>query len=265
MSMAKRGPSYPAFGLKEAIERARQLHRQDGSAPTAPEVAVRAWGYGSLNGVSLRVLSALKQYGLLESAGDNVKLTERALAIILEPEGSTERTAAIQAAVSAPSIFGTIAAEYQGELPSDAALVSYLVRRQGFQERAAQRLVEAFRETVELAKESPVPQITETGQPPVQKLASDTGRGNERAVIEQQSGRPGSGEGDRMEFKWPLSGDAVAVLTVTKSVLDADDIEILVGNFQLATKVLRKAAQRLAAAQSPAPTTVPASGGGGDA
>jgi hypothetical protein len=222
--MAKRGPGYPSLGLKEAIERARKLYQQDGSAQTSPEVAVKAWGYGGLNGASLRVLAALRQYGLIEGTGDSVKLTQRALAILLEPADSPERGKAVVEAAKAPDIYTTILAEYKDELPSDAALVSYLVRKQGFQEKAAQNLVEAFRETVGLAKDTNAPYLAENG----------TGAGVVEAAVVQDAPRtmvrtwkpaPQLG-GGVMAFNWPLGENQVVTVAFTRAP-NQDDIATL--------------------------------------
>ncbi len=56
-----------------------------------------------------------------------------------------------------------------------------------------------------------------------------------------------------MEFNWPLSGDAVATLTVSKK-LDLDDIETLNSYFEVAKKALKKAASSSALASAAVPT-----------
>jgi hypothetical protein len=222
--MAKRGPGYPMFGLATAIERARQLYDQDGSAQTSPEVAVKAWGYGGLNGASLRVLAALRQYGLLEGAGDAVKLTHRALTILLEPPESRERAIAINEAVLSPDVFAAILAEYKDDLPSDAALVSFLVRKQSFQERPAQTLVEAFRESVALAKETPAPHFADNGarQAPTEKVTS-AGTGA-ILVTGRAAGSVGPQEarGQAMAFSWPLAENQVVSLGFTRAPVAAE-------------------------------------------
>lgn len=149
-----RGRSYPAIGLPEAIERADELFEQDDRALTTPEAAVGAWGYTSLNGASLRVLSALRQYGLLADVGDKIKLSDRALKIILEPEDSRERAEAIAEAAREPAIFQEILEANPDGLPSDAALKSVLVRDDsfGFKSGPADKLISALRDSLALAE-----------------------------------------------------------------------------------------------------------------
>ena len=148
-----RGKSYPVIGLKEALRRAQELYDQEGKAMTTPEVAVTAWDYTSLNGTSLRVLSALRQYGLLADSGDQTKLSDRALAIVSEPDGSAERAEAILAAAIEPTIFREMIDQYVDGLPSDATIKSYLIRKQGLQIGPSNKAVRAFRETNELVQE----------------------------------------------------------------------------------------------------------------
>ena len=145
-----RGRSYPVIGLGEAIARASQLKDQDGTALTTPEAAVMAWGFKTLHGTSLRIVSALRQYGLLSDTGDQTKLSDRALAILLEPEGSEERQDALRAAAAEPAIFREIEEHYDNNLPGDDALQSYIVRKLNLKEGPAEKLIASLRETREV-------------------------------------------------------------------------------------------------------------------
>ena len=235
---AKRGPSYPLMGLPEAIDRARALYAQDGTARTQQDVAVRAWGYGSLNGTSLRVIAALKHYGLLESSDDGVKLTDRATAILLEEAGSTEWVHAVNDAAEAPVMFRTILTEFGGNLPSDAAIVSYLVRKQGFVESAAQNLVTSLRETIDFTKQTNqrAPAENASGRSPIERGRGEDARGDSE-IVRQKSSVVGQQNGERMEYNWPLSGNAVATLVVSRPLLP-DDIEVLSDYLKIAKRVL---------------------------
>lgn len=239
----KRGPSYPALGLGAAIHRAKQLYDQDGKAQTTQDVAIQAWGYTSKNGASLRTLSAVRQYGLLDGGGDRVRVSDRALAIILEPQGSAERVRAIREAAESPAIFAALMKEYPDEVPSDATMIAHLVRRLGFDGVAANRIVEAFRETVDLVKQSSGDDITSSAQKsaPDDQIAPVRVPTHYRPVTGEQvpTVQPEAG---RMEFTWPLSGNALATLTVTRT-LDPEDIETLEDYFKIAKKALAKAAK----------------------
>lgn len=203
MAGRTRSRNYPAFGLAEAIQKARELYDRDGKASVAREEAVKAWGYAGLNGASLRALAALNQYGLVDSpAPKTVRLSPRALTILLEPEDSPERVEAIREAAKEPAIFGELLEQYPDGLPSDGAMVSHLVRNESFTEAAAKSLIAAFRDTLELAKPASNHNI-----PP-----SDTKK-------EPTRGPQGRSKGGRMDaslqtFTYSLPGNAVATLTI---------------------------------------------------
>ena len=111
---------------------------------------MKAWGFKTLHGSSLRIVSALRQYGLLSDTGDQTKLSDRALLILLEPEGSAERQNALRAAAAEPAIFQEIEEHYDSNLPGDEALRSYLVRKLNLKEGPADKLIASLRETREL-------------------------------------------------------------------------------------------------------------------
>jgi hypothetical protein len=145
-----RSPNYPGLTLSESISRLREFYDREKTAHTAPEVAVKAWGYGGLNGASARVLGALRQYGLLQDVGKDVKVSERGLAILLDPASSAEYRDALAAAAREPAIFAEILQEYPESLPSEQGLVAYLVRRRGFTEEGARKLNAVLRDTLAL-------------------------------------------------------------------------------------------------------------------
>ena len=218
-----RGRSYPAIGLSEAIERARDLYAQDDRALTSPGAAVGAWGYSSLNGASLRVLSALRQYGLLAGVGDQIKLSDRALAILLEPEDSQERADAIAEAAKAPAIFREILEAHDPDgLPGDVGLRSFLIRNDafGFKQEASDKLIASLRETLALANDTKRSYST----PSNRALDADSDADNDqsdthreqppkhrpRAPMQQVSGS----EPKVQELTIPLRGGGMAVLSI---------------------------------------------------
>jgi hypothetical protein len=140
------------MSLGEAINRLGILYKQEGRAKFDAASAVSAWGYSSLNGASLRVLSALKQFGLLDGNNDELRISGRGLTILLEPAESPEYTQALEEALQAPALFQQMLAEYGEDLPSDGAIISYLVRKQEFAEQSAKTLINSFRESVDLVR-----------------------------------------------------------------------------------------------------------------
>jgi hypothetical protein len=162
-----RSRNYPALSLREAIERARMFYQKEGRAKVDAASAVGAWGYSSLNGASMRTLAALRQYGLLDGNNEEIRLSEGALTLLLEPEGSPDYSSALRDALASPPLFQEILAEYADGLPSDPALISYLVRKQGFGESAARSMVESLRESIELVESRTASYIARTDTPNV--------------------------------------------------------------------------------------------------
>jgi hypothetical protein len=145
--MAKvRSPSYPAIGLKEAIEKAGAVYKNDYQNQVPRAVAAAHMGYQSLNGKSLGVLSALLKFGLLEGRGDQTRVSDLALRIIAHPAGDPERSAAIIEAASKPELFAELNKRYPAGGGSDAAIRSYLLT-QKFIPVAADSALRSYRET----------------------------------------------------------------------------------------------------------------------
>lgn len=147
MATAKvRSPSYPAIGLKEAIEKAEAVYRHDYQNQVPRAVAAKHMGYASLNGKSLGVLAALLKFGLLEGRGDSTRVSDLALKIIAHSAGTPERAGAITEAAGRPELFAELDKRYPDGKGSDAAIRSYLLT-QKFIPQAADSALRAYRET----------------------------------------------------------------------------------------------------------------------
>lgn len=148
--MAKaRSPSYPAIGLKDAIEKVIKVYERDYQNAIPRGVVATHMGYESLNGKSLGVLAACLKYGLLEGRGDNTRVSDLAVAIIAHPPGSPERTGALKTAATAPDLFSELDARFQNGKASDQAIRSYLLT-QKFIPQAADAAVRSYRDTKQL-------------------------------------------------------------------------------------------------------------------
>jgi hypothetical protein len=148
--MAKsRSPSYPAIGLKEAIARVSMVYAKDHLNQVPKAVIAEHMGYKSLSGASLPILSSLNQYGLLEGRGDETRVSQAALNIIVnEPGASNDRLRAIRDAAISPELFSELIARFPGKA-SDAAIRAYLLTAR-FIPAAADTALRAYRETMEL-------------------------------------------------------------------------------------------------------------------
>jgi hypothetical protein len=150
MDKRLRSPNYPAISLPEAINRVTALYRAVHTHAAPRDVAVKGMGYNSLNGASATALSALHKYGLLDRAGDDVKVSERALSI-LHPHTPEEKAAAIRAAAGEPVLFAELAERFPGAMPNEDLLRNYLVRK-GFAPAALVAVIAAYRDTSEMVE-----------------------------------------------------------------------------------------------------------------
>ena len=163
-----RSPSYPAFGLEEAIDKARQLWVAE-KKNFAPIPAIQGhWGYKPKTGPGLRAVAALKTFGLLdeEGRGDNrqAKISDLAFKIMIDDRpDSVERAIALKEAALNPPAIKRLWEKYGGNLPSDATL-RFVLRDQGFSGVGADELIEVFRNTVEFAKLSESDNITDSSE-----------------------------------------------------------------------------------------------------
>ncbi|MGC2525871.1 MAG: hypothetical protein WA417_25010 [Stellaceae bacterium] len=144
-----RSPNYPAMSLPEAIDRIGAIHQKEQHLEAPREVMAKHLGYNGIHGSSLKALSALLKYGLLEkTAGDRRRVTELALQI-LHPRDPVERSSAIRDAAFRPALFAEIAKEWPNGTPSDTNLRAYLIRR-NFAQDAIPEVIDAYRKTIEL-------------------------------------------------------------------------------------------------------------------
>jgi hypothetical protein len=145
-----RSPNYPAVSLPEAIKRIAMVYKQEQRHPAEKEVIAKHIGYGSLNGGSNAVISALTKYGLLvpTGKGDQLKLSEEALNIVIHDRGEPDRVKAIQKAAFTPSPFNELNGLYGTNLPSDHSLRATLLKK-GFNEKTVDSVIRAFRDTIE--------------------------------------------------------------------------------------------------------------------
>ncbi|MFL5561289.1 MAG: hypothetical protein ACJ79K_07445 [Gemmatimonadaceae bacterium] len=239
-----RSKNYPAMGLGEAIERARLLYKQEGRAPAPADVMVRAWGYNTLNGASIRTLSALRQYGLVEGNNESSRLTPRALALLLEDENHPDYADALFQAFESPALFQDILTDYDKfELPSDGALNSYLVRKQEFTESAAKTLTQAFRDSVDLVRAKHPAYFRDTAQPSVARPAPQTPESKPLVI---QDLHPNMSAW-KWEQTWNLSEDIVASLSLKGARPAPEDVEMLSEYLDLAKRALQRAIANAAA------------------
>ena len=149
-----RSPNYPSLSLREAVHRVDGIYKREYTNYVPREVAATRLGYGTLNGASASAISALVKYGLLEQGKgrEQVRVTQRALEIILTKPGNPDRIAAIQEAALEPPLFTDLHEQFGERPPSDENLRLQLIRR-GFNPRSVGDVIRAYRDTMAFVDE----------------------------------------------------------------------------------------------------------------
>jgi len=159
MATKARSPNYPQISLRKAVDLARKIYDEAHTHKAPAKSVASILGYASLNGASLGVLSALKKYGLLESVGEDVRISQEGLTILVDPPESIERAQAIRAqaimrAAFRPVLFADLRKEYGDSLPkSDEFLRAFLLKR-GFVQSVVDVPIRTYRDTMILVAQA---------------------------------------------------------------------------------------------------------------
>jgi hypothetical protein len=152
--MAKlRSPNYPQETLEAACERIKRVYDVEHTHPAPKEVVAKDLGYNSINGASLAVIGTLKRYGLLVQDGDNLRVSDDAVTVLVLDEGHPERTAALRRLAFTPKLFEELRAKFGDNLPSDVNLRHFLIQQKKFLPKAADEVIRTYRENLELVAE----------------------------------------------------------------------------------------------------------------
>ena len=160
-----RSVNYPVVTLEAAIEQARRLWASVRTNMVPIPTAGAAWGYGQKSSGLRSTVSALKQYGLLQDIGEGgnrqVRLTDRAVDIVLEAPDSPKRGDAVRAAVLTPKIYREVFDRFPAGLPAqDHAISSFLLRDRDFNRKAVAPFIVGLRANIQFAgldRPGPVP------------------------------------------------------------------------------------------------------------
>jgi len=180
-----RSPSYPAIGLREALNRARTLYDQERRNAAPVNAILDHWDYSPGSGPGILAVAALRKFGLLEYVGTGTakqaRLTDLALKILLDDRDvSPERDEAIRQAAFTPAIHSDIRRRYPDGLPSDGTLKHYLTYDRKFTEPAAKQLIAELKDTLGFIGEGSggamPPEIEPQGVPPVSSVDRVLGR-----------------------------------------------------------------------------------------
>ena len=142
---------YPIIGLGDAILRAKAIYEREHLSTLSAPVAAEAMGYKGINGASLRMIAALRQYGLIEGRAEDVKISKDAQTLIIDDPSSADYMAAIRRVAINPPIFSELRKQFPGAA-SDRNIAVYLEKK-GFKPDAAADAAKNFKETMALVPE----------------------------------------------------------------------------------------------------------------
>lgn len=160
-----RSPNFPVISLPQAVERIEAIYDREQTVPADRETLARHLGYGGLNGASIKMISALGKYGLLEETADKQFRVSKLAMAIMHPASEDEKRDALREAASGPALFQKLNEQFDGQRPSETNLRSWLLRN-GFAKSAVDNVVKAYGETMDLVgasdksyKDSPQPVV----------------------------------------------------------------------------------------------------------
>ncbi|TCK73831.1 hypothetical protein [Acidipila rosea] len=141
--MAHRSPNCPQITFQDAAEKGRKVYTKERQHPAARAVVAEDLGYSGLNGRSLTLIGALRQYGILEGSGDALRVTDDAVAYFVRDEGAEKREA-IKRMIYKPTLFAELNSQFGEALPSEGNLKHILVTK-GFSEESAQDVIRVYK------------------------------------------------------------------------------------------------------------------------
>jgi hypothetical protein len=151
--VVERSPNYPSYSLSDAIVLVQKLYDKEKRTAVSQDSAAKALGYGALSGAARTAIASLRQYGLIESSGNGLRVSDAALAILIHPATAPERISAIKSAAKRPPLIAELAATHADA--SDDSLRAFLMLNKKFSEEGAGRFIAAFRDALKLAEIKP--------------------------------------------------------------------------------------------------------------
>ena len=147
-TLRQKSPNSPAYNLKECVEDTRKIFQAENQVPASREALAELLGLAAHSGPFNRKLSSLRQYGLLEPVGKDLRVSDLFLRIDhSEQEGEHHR--ALHESLSRPPIFQGLLAQYESTgLPSEMNLTNHLILKQKFTKKNAEVVAKAFLESV---------------------------------------------------------------------------------------------------------------------
>jgi hypothetical protein len=124
------------------------IYEQEHLSTLAPAAIAEAMGYKGVNGTSLRMIGALRQYGLIEGRGEDAKISKDAQTLIIDEPGSGDYRQAVSRVALNPQVFLELRKQFPGQ--ASERNIAIFLEKKGFKPDAAVEAAKNFRETMAL-------------------------------------------------------------------------------------------------------------------
>jgi hypothetical protein len=218
-----------------AAEKGRKVYEKE-HTHHAPKAAVAAdLGYSGINGRSLTLIGALRQYGILEGNSEALRVTDDAVAYY-ELDKGPERNAALYRLLFKPPFFEYLRQQFGDTLPSEGTLRHFLIK-EGFLQKAAEEVIGVYRENLELVKDVPKPYTEASTE---RTDIRDNTMATPSVTNYSTSGdAPFVVSPSVYSFSYPLSADTKAELHI-RGVVSSDELEMLHDHIEMTIKALKR-------------------------
>jgi hypothetical protein len=141
-----RSPNFPGISLEKAIQYVAVIFDKNRHASITNEDVAKDLGYSGLSGRSLKLLGALNQFGLLEYTGKGQVRVTKTASDILHGFPDDVKLQALRKAGASPALFQSIYDRFDGDVPGENAVRSFLIQS-GFTNEGAAKALAAFMAT----------------------------------------------------------------------------------------------------------------------
>jgi hypothetical protein len=150
-----RSPAYPFIPLSTAVDRSDAMYKAASRHAVRVSALAQPWGYSFGSSLAAQVVSALRQFGLLEivdGQGNDrvVRLSELALRILLDKRGA-ERAKALCEAAMRPALYAELWEKWGAEIPSDSVAESHLMLDRSYNPASVASVLSAYKATLQYA------------------------------------------------------------------------------------------------------------------
>lgn len=226
----QKSPNAPAYSIQDCLEDVRKLFRAEHQVPTSRESIAEHLSLAAQSGPFNRKLSSLRQFGLLEPIGKDLRVSD--LFLRIEHAGDeNERYHALREAMGRPTIFQGLLGQYETSgMPSDINLTHQLVIKYRFTKKNAETVSKAFLESYRFAglgpqtRPSPTPALPFPA-PPASPLAEPSAPAHVLPAVEAPVKEPPRLSQCRQEI--PLGPARRAVLELPDDVAPEEIAKVI--------------------------------------